>query len=1156
MAEKIDKMKRWIKILVLVLIIALGGLIGNSVLPPILFPPTPPTGSTAVTLYFVNEQHTINGLSAYKLNETNSNSYTFVSYCKEGGSYTVWVAVRVWLRHSSESETELTDGTYNVNVSRSSAGQGIQTVNWNCPQTAVSSGDALVIRVYLKVGSSAWQKKATFITDQLDWKVLESATWTFHLYTHRVYYPAEPKWGLPAETDVYFKWGSSSYESKITNIVYSTELPAPSATSEDCIQIDSENWESQVYWDGLGAQLDFAWICTNRTGQLLNESFTSLSGTSAWANITLPLNGTYIIKWRQYCNNTQGSVGASDWHYFYPKPVYTQAGHTSIYENEECTFYSYWKGTKLHLGIIEHNATGQFTNQTVNMGDNEEGWLNYTVTLSQAYRTVAYRFCMQDSDGQWSVTPYFEFYTWKKSIEMLERKLGPSGWAGRNAIYIKGARSAFYYAYLNSCDASYYVVAYDISNETWHGPCKVGSAPESDLHWQPGIGYFPNGSLIVTYGFAQQNITYRISIYSAFNEANLTKLITNWNPEKKIELSTNACYPRPISIDDKLMILFKKGPITMGSWALAVWNSNSDDWTIKDLIYNPDGILYLDCSIIEDKILIAGRNYDITKKLYYDYFLFYSDDYGETWKHYNGTQLNLPIKTTDVTAIEKNNAGMPTVTLDSQGHPIMTLPEVNRSRYFYPLTLARYTKSLGIAGGTWEIYNATLENGNVIYTAEFYPRIFLDKYYLQLSFWLSIPENLQEKNLKFSKTAKFVCTGRKWYEFRITHEIYNSTADDYRLISQCVIDNFAYPTFQVIGLIEEYSILGKYEKGTQAYNTPSKDYLWATKFIAQKNATILGFRIYVKNITTPAEVKIAIYDSDKNLIATGCGTARTWIPSVAFPEWDQWSHNIALNQTVEIEAGKTYWLAFRLPYYADFQLFYDTEGQSILKEYDWNSDWETTLTGTIYGCEFSVCTLDSEIFAIYGYTENVTCISCGPSVGYRAMPTEFYAKWLGLNGLSHAMFYWNATGTWQLNGTLTFTDEPFEAWSNFTRTLPDQELTIAWYIVANDTVGHWGNTSIQILNVLSYTNLSVGWNNFTAWSVDVGHTLAQVNASLAIDNINWTVISLEYPNGTRAVLVWEQDTNEYIGEEDATVESGCTFYIYCLEAGKWYHSYP
>jgi len=175
------------------------------------------------------------------------------------------------------------------------------------------------------------------------------------------------------------------------------------------------------------------------------------------------------------------------------------------------------------------------------------------------------------------------------------------------------------------------------------------------------------------------------------------------------------------------------------------------------------------------------------------------------------------------------------------------------------------------------------------------------------------------------------------------------------------------------------------------------------------------------------------------------------------------------------------------------------------------------------------------------------------------MPNEnctFHAYWKAEFGLDTAIFYWNASGAMQPNGTITFNGEK-KAWSNFTRQLPDQySITIAWYIACSNIYGNYGNTSVQYLQVISYTELSVGWNNFTAWNVDIGKTLSQVNMSLALDNINWTTISLEYPNGSRAVLVWEQDTNEYIGQEDAVVESGCTFYIYCMEAGEWYHNYP
>jgi len=145
----------------------------------------------------------------------------------------------------------------------------------------------------------------------------------------------------------------------------------------------------------------------------------------------------------------------------------------------------------------------------------------------------------------------------------------------------------------------------------------------------------------------------------------------------------------------------------------------------------------------------------------------------------------------------------------------------------------------------------------------------------------------------------------------------------------------------------------------------------------------------------------------------------------------------------------------------------------------------------------------------------------------------------------------------QLNGTLSFTGNPTEDWSNFTRELPFQEITIAWYIEANDTLDNWGNTSLQYLDITLYTSLAVGWNNFTAWNVDVGHTLMDVNASLHLDNINFTVITFEYTNGTQISLVWVQSTNEYFVENDTmTVTSTVTIWIYCKEAGEWFHNYP
>jgi len=223
----------------------------------------------------------------------------------------------------------------------------------------------------------------------------------------------------------------------------------------------------------------------------------------------------------------------------------------------------------------------------------------------------------------------------------------------------------------------------------------------------------------------------------------------------------------------------------------------------------------------------------------------------------------------------------------------------------------------------------------------------------------------------------------------------------------------------------------------------------------------------------------------------------------------------------------------------------------------------TTIFRNFHNVTTATINTFTELYAAFGnpFTGEVisdplpTSIGTNTTVGGEAC--KFQTLWSDIDGLSHAQFYWNITGIMQLNGTLSFTGNPTEDWSNFTRELPFQEITIAWYIEANDTLDNWGNTSLQYLDITLYTSLAVGWNNFTAWNVDVGHTLMDVNASLHLDNINFTVITFEYTNGTQISLVWVQSTNEYFVENDTmTVTSTVTIWIYCKEAGEWFHNYP
>lgn len=128
----------------------------------------------------------------------------------------------------------------------------------------------------------------------------------------------------------------------------------------------------------------------------------------------------------------------------------------------------------------------------------------------------------------------------------------------------------------------------------------------------------------------------------------------------------------------------------------------------------------------------------------------------------------------------------------------------------------------------------------------------------------------------------------------------------------------------------------------------------------------------------------------------------------------------------------------------------------------------------------------------------------------------------------------------------TWIDSNF-TWRNTTIT---SGTTIQWRIYYNDTYGNVNGTGIHSFNV-GFHELSVGWNNFTAWQLDVGHTLGQVNASLNSDGIDWSQIVLEYTNGSRYIFVYE-----WGGDVDVEVTStDDRFYILVNVQGEWCHNY-
>jgi len=161
------------------------------------------------TRFMRGDQHTVNGLLAYALNTTQSSTEKYVKKSLNLLKDAYW-GIRVYKRDSEGTETQITSDVVAV-VTRSSAGSGIQSNTWNCPETALDSTDAIVVKVYHKWTAGSWVEIAKFTTPQLGAETLDSSTWTVYYWTKQQY----SGFPIPRGVDSWFYWGTSTYNSRI-----------------------------------------------------------------------------------------------------------------------------------------------------------------------------------------------------------------------------------------------------------------------------------------------------------------------------------------------------------------------------------------------------------------------------------------------------------------------------------------------------------------------------------------------------------------------------------------------------------------------------------------------------------------------------------------------------------------------------------------------------------------------------------------------------------------------------------------------------------------------------------------------------------------------------------------------------------------------------
>jgi hypothetical protein len=202
---------------------------------------TPSTQSipTTETRFLRSNAATVNGLTAYDLGTSLTGSIgLFDQSSTVSGDQSVTWGIRVYIRHSTGTEAEITSGMV-ATVARPSGGDaaGMQTNTWLCPLTPLASTDSIVIEVWYQIGASSPTIASEFTTPQLGATQLDASTWSVSYYTER-----DRSGGFfNRQTTALFHWGDTAHNSRIENFAYSTSGGGGGASIESSGPISTLN---------------------------------------------------------------------------------------------------------------------------------------------------------------------------------------------------------------------------------------------------------------------------------------------------------------------------------------------------------------------------------------------------------------------------------------------------------------------------------------------------------------------------------------------------------------------------------------------------------------------------------------------------------------------------------------------------------------------------------------------------------------------------------------------------------------------------------------------------------------------------------------------------------------------------------------------------
>ena len=274
-------------------------------------------------------------------------------------------------------------------------------------------------------------------------------------------------------------------------------------------------------------------------------------------------------------------------------PAYSNLSPENNYVSESAdeavTFSCYWQAIAGNLShyIFSYKIgeDGAWTNETYSFPEGvTEAWSNITKSLNDFSNSegkwIYWKFYANNTEGNWKATETRRLFRWESLPPVSRFSAGSHAVRGLRHIFFNGSlyggKEAIYTVYMNTSYSpwKYQMRVFDMESYTWYGPFNISDSPSSDTHLRPAISVLPDGRLIILYGYLTP-LGFRISLYSAKTETNLTKLCSNWSVEHQIDVfdSPNCfAYPYPVRFDDTLLVFGRAG---VGNFTFYKWVDNS-----------------------------------------------------------------------------------------------------------------------------------------------------------------------------------------------------------------------------------------------------------------------------------------------------------------------------------------------------------------------------------------------------------------------------------------------------------------------------------------------------------------------------------------------------------------------------------------------------